>query len=170
MCQHQSKPTTSLKTIKKWYMVHMMGFMCLMRTQTHKLAHQQQMHKQIHKLAHHKQRNSHNVLWGFQGNCNNCGKWCHRAADCWKGKGKGARKSKGKGKVKGGKGVGDGLIGPDGPNTWQVPGDSRKERKERKISPSPKSERKENKSEKGKKGKKVPAPNQKESKTNKEKG
>ena len=25
----------------------------------------------------------------FQGNCNRCGKWGHRAADCWKGKGKG---------------------------------------------------------------------------------
>ena len=28
----------------------MMGFMCLMHTQTHKLEHQQQMHKQTHNL------------------------------------------------------------------------------------------------------------------------
>ena len=62
MCQHQSKPITSLNKHKKWYMVHMMGFMCLMHTQTHKLAHQQQMHKQTYKLAHHKQRNPHNML------------------------------------------------------------------------------------------------------------
>ena len=49
----------------------------------------------------------------FEGDCGNCGKWGHKAADCWSkvqtgGKGGKGQKGKGDGKGKGGKGSGKG--------------------------------------------------------------
>ena len=42
----------------------------------------------------------------FQGECRNCGKWGHRASECWRESGKGGKAAKGKGKDKGAKGAG----------------------------------------------------------------